>query len=519
MAKKQKKPAQQTQLEQAAVLDEPIVESTPEQPKSFLSKLYDFKLQAIVVALLAFVIYFNSFQNEFAHDDGIVIVKNEYVLEGFAGIPNIFSKDAYDSYYRQLNTTNQLKGGRFRPLSIVTFAIEQEFFGAVPVEKADSVVRQSVAYGVAGPGQEKLVRNMHVRHFFNVMWYMLSVVVLLYFLRYIIFKNNPLMAFVAAIIFTAHPIHTEVVANVKSRDEIMSLLFMCLTFIFAFKYEDDKKNPGHLVAALASYLLAFLSKEYAITILGLLPLSLYIFRNYSIAKSITSTLPYLVIVTVYLALRINVLAPAGEDDAANFVLSAFPKLGMIAGIVALILFARKPKKPMTDMEVLKKNIFYFLPHFFFAAIYLYMRLEAVPPVTESAAKEVLNNPYLFATPMQKIATEISTSLDYLKLLIFPHPLSADYSFDTIPYKDFSHPMVWLSILVHGGLAVALFAFLPIRKSTTPNTSKTFNVSAKGLLCFAIAFYFIHLLLVNNLVFDIGATMGERLYTTHRLALR
>jgi hypothetical protein len=291
MAKKQKKPAQRTQLEQAAVLDEPIVESTPEQPKSFLSKLYDFKLQAIVVALLAFVIYFNSFQNEFAHDDGIVIVKNEYVLEGFAGIPNIFSKDAYDSYYRQLNTTNQLKGGRFRPLSIVTFAIEQEFFGAVPVEKADSVVRQSVAYGVAGPGQEKLVRNMHVRHFFNVLWYMLSVVVLLYFLRYIIFKNNPLMAFVAAIIFTAHPIHTEVVANVKSRDEIMSLLFMCLTFIFAFKYEDDKKNPGHLVAALASYLLAFLSKEYAITILGLLPLSLYIFRNYSIAKSITSHAP------------------------------------------------------------------------------------------------------------------------------------------------------------------------------------------------------------------------------------
>src|SRR6185312_7631254 len=144
-----------------------------------------------------------------------------------------------------------------------TFAIEQEFFGPVPVEKADSVVRQSVAYGVAGPGQEKLVKNMHVRHFFNVMWYMLSVVVLLYFLRYIIFRNNPIMALVAAVIFTAHPIHTEVVANVKSRDEIMSLLFMCLTFIFAFKYEDDKKNPGHLVAALASYLLAFLSKEYA----------------------------------------------------------------------------------------------------------------------------------------------------------------------------------------------------------------------------------------------------------------
>ena len=46
--------------------------------------LYDFRFQAIVVALLAFGFYINSFNNEFAHDDSIVIIKNEYVLEGFA---------------------------------------------------------------------------------------------------------------------------------------------------------------------------------------------------------------------------------------------------------------------------------------------------------------------------------------------------------------------------------------------------------------------------------------------------
>ena len=55
-----------------------------------------------------------------AHDDGIVIVKNEYVQEGFAGLKGIFTKDAYDSYYRQLNTINQLSGGRYRPLSVST---------------------------------------------------------------------------------------------------------------------------------------------------------------------------------------------------------------------------------------------------------------------------------------------------------------------------------------------------------------------------------------------------------------
>src|SRR5947207_3331207 len=146
MAKKQKlKPAQAVKP-QAAVAEAPPQVSIPDKfrealPKSF-SWLLEFKAQAIIVAALAVIFYANSFSNEYAHDDGIVIVKNEYVLEGFAGIKGILTKDAYDSYYRQLNTTNQLKGGRYRPLSIITFAIEQQFLGPIPHEKVDSVLKQ-----------------------------------------------------------------------------------------------------------------------------------------------------------------------------------------------------------------------------------------------------------------------------------------------------------------------------------------------------------------------------------------
>lgn len=421
MAKKQQpKPIEYTVAAQPEAAERVPVQEVPAQPLS----LYDFKTQAIIISLLALVFYFNSFFNEFAHDDGIVIVKNEYVQEGFAGISKILTRDAYDSYYRQLNTTNQLSGGRYRPLSIVTFAIEQQFLGPVAEDKVDSMLKENIAYGMRSPQEKKLVNQMHVRHIFNVLWYILSLVVLLYFLRYIVFKNNPIMAFIAALIFAIHPIHTEVVANVKSRDEIMSLLFMCMTFIFAFKYEDDKKNKKMLAAGLLSFFLAFLSKEYAITLIALLPLSLYIFRNYSIQKSIMAFIPY-------------------------------------AGVIAL---------------------------------YLLIRFQIVAPMGENSNTEVLNNPYIFAEGFQKIATEISTSLNYLKLLIFPHPLSADYSYDSIPYKDFSSISVWLSLLVHGGLIAAMIMLFKKR----------------SVLCFAIAFYFLHLLMVCNIVFDIGATMGERL---------
>lgn len=520
MAKKQRSQSVAT----APKPSQPSFEPTPaKEPvkvdyKNYRSWLYEFKPQAIIVSLLALVVYFNSFVNEFAHDDGIVIVKNEYVLEGFAGIKSILTKDAYDSYYRQLNTTNQLEGGRYRPLSIITFAIEQQFMGPVPVEGVDSVLKKTIAYGVAGPEQQKLVGEMHVRHVINVLWYVLSVVTLLYFLRYIVFKNNTLMALVATIIFAVHPIHTEVVANVKSRDEIMSLLFMCLTFIFAFKYEENRKDYKMLFAGLLSYFLAFLSKEYAITVVALLPLALYIFGQYSIPRSIAAIIPYLVVITIYFGLRINVLAPLDtsiDNDSSNSpVLTLFPKLAAVGAISAFFFYMRSAQKHVPDKKLFSQTVLQFLPYLAIISVYLLVRKQAIPPVTASAAKEVLNNPYLFAEGNQKLATEIATSLNYLKLLIFPHPLSADYSYATIAYKDFTHPLVWLSLLVHLGMVALMFAFFPIRRalpavpSVTPGRME--SAGGRGIICFAIAFYLIHLLLVCNIIFDIGATMGERL---------
>ena len=416
------------------------------QPAPKPYNIFDFRVQAVIVALLAFLFYINTAGNEYAHDDGIVIVKNEYVQEGFAGLHSIFTKDAYDSYYRQLNTGNQLSGGRYRPLSIATFAIEQEFFGAVPTDKIDSFLHHNISYGASGPQEQRLIGQMHVRHVMNVLWYVALVVVLLYFMRQVVFPDSPLAALIATLLFTIHPIHTEVVANVKSRDEIMSLLFMCLTFIFAFKYVDTKK-VWMVPLAMLCFFLAFLSKEYAITMAVLLPLSFLLFREASISKSIKLFLPYLLVIFLYLyvRLKIAVLTSFGED---------------------------------ADMTY--DNI-----------------MKSVKNTGSNADKEILNNPYLYATPAQKLATEIATSLDYIKLLLFPHPLSADYSYDTIPYSDFGSIKVYLSMLVHGlmFLLVGFFAFV----------KKNMKV-----VSFALAFYLLHLLLVNNTVFDIGATMGERL---------
>lgn len=450
-----KKPAPVTKQPAAAGIENVPVVKDPLLP----AWLYEFKAQAIIVGMLAFVLYFNTSQNEYALDDTIVIVKNEYVYEGFAGIKDILTKDAFDSYYKQFNSSNQLSGGRYRPLSIVSFAIEQQFFGAIPPDKMEDAqhpngIYPGFGYDMKKPFEKKFIEGMHIRHFFNVLWFTLCVVLLLYFLRYVVFRSNPVMALLAAVLFAIHPIHTEVVANVKSRDEIMSLVFICLTFIYAFKYQEYKKK-WMLVVGTVSYFLAFLSKEYAITLVVLLPMSFFLFYRLSVWDSIKASLPFIGVMIVYICIRLSIVAQMNKDSD----------------------------------------------------------------------NDILNNPYAKAQDDEVLPTKISTTLNYIKLLIYPKHLSADYSYNTLPYKNFSSLKVWLSLLVHGSLIVLAISFLrrllkPVSKvkiagiegnnQSAGSLLSKIDIEGARILLFAISFYLLNLFLVCNIFFNIGGTMGERL---------
>jgi tetratricopeptide (TPR) repeat protein len=363
-----------------------------------------FKFQSILLIIIGLVFYANSFKNEYALDDGIVIIKNEYVQQGLRGIPKILKTDSYDSFYKQMNAKQQLSGGRYRPLSVVTFALEEQFFGNGDKEKPSGTVT-------------------FIRHVLNVLLYIFSILVLLYFLRNSIFKENVFVPFLTCLLFLIHPLHTEVVANIKSRDEILSFLFILLTLITALKYREEKKTKT-LFWSLTFYFLALLSKEYAITLMVLLPILFYVLLD----------------------------------------------------------------------KTIKESIVYTIPHFVIALVYLLIRLSVVGVGSTQANTDVLNNPYMFATPIEKLATQIEVLNHYLKLLFYPYPLSSDYSYSTIPYTNFSNPMVWFSI----GFTIALFILT------------IYFFKKRNILSFALAFYLLHLFMISNLVMDIGATMGERL---------
>src|ERR1700739_128487 len=107
-------------MEEVTTLDKPIFN-------------IDFKVKCIILAVIGLFFYANSIFNEYALDDGIVIAKNEFVQQGISGIPGIMGHDAYYSYYHQMNANQMLAGGRYRPLSIVVFAIEHSLTGEDPM--------------------------------------------------------------------------------------------------------------------------------------------------------------------------------------------------------------------------------------------------------------------------------------------------------------------------------------------------------------------------------------------------
>jgi len=115
-----------------------------------------------------------------------------------------------------------------------------------------------------------------------------------------------LLPFITALLFAAHPIHTEAVANIKGLDDILNFLFLVLTLIFSLRYFDSEKKK-YLFFSVFFFFLSLLSKEMAVTFLAIIPLTVYFFRNVSVKRIIFFTLPFAGAFFLYLLVRSSVL--------------------------------------------------------------------------------------------------------------------------------------------------------------------------------------------------------------------
>jgi hypothetical protein len=104
------------------------------------------------------------------------------------------------------NLTNKDSHKSYRPLTTLTFLLERSLYGGL-----DS-------------------RAMKISNF---VVHVANCCLLLHFLRAIL--NDKKLAFVAAVLFSAHPVHTEAVCGIVSRSDLMACLTFLLCGIFYFR--------------------------------------------------------------------------------------------------------------------------------------------------------------------------------------------------------------------------------------------------------------------------------------------
>ena len=121
----------------------------------------------------------------------------------------------------------------------------------------------------------KIAKNTNfLIHIFNS--YLLFVILKILFTP----KNlkEKLILYVSSLIFLVHPINSQIVFNVTTRNESLALFFSLLTFIYSFKLYDKKNILNYLFVSLL-YFFALCSKLMAVTFLGIIPFSIFLLKN------------------------------------------------------------------------------------------------------------------------------------------------------------------------------------------------------------------------------------------------
>ncbi|MGK0391620.1 MAG: hypothetical protein ACI94Y_004387, partial [Maribacter sp.] len=339
----------------------------------FPSYFTNTKLLCAVLFVVSFLIYAGTLGHEFTQDDAIVITENDFTKAGDIG--SLLKYDTFRGFFKVEGKANLVEGGRYRPLTPIMFALGWQI-NESPV----------------------------LFHFMNVLWYSLTVVLLFIVLLKMLHSSSYepyayFVAFVTALLFAIHPIHTEVVANVKGRDEIMTLFLSLSALYFSLRSFDKKGNIAEMAIAGVLFFLALMAKEMAVVFIPIVAISFYVFRKIDIAKSLMQMIPFVIAFAAFMILRQVVLGDATSGGKS--------------------------------MELMNNP---------------YLKLQG--------------SQWIELNPDEKYGTIFNTLGRYIKLLIFPNQLTHDYYPYAIPITSLKDSSAMLSILAYAGLiAVGIWGVL------------------------------------------------------------
>ncbi|MCK4738517.1 MAG: tetratricopeptide repeat protein, partial [Deltaproteobacteria bacterium] len=239
----------------------------------------------IIVIIISFGVYYNALFNGFVYDDKLLILENPWITN-IRYIPDILFSPVLSFSPKFVHHPQNY----YRPMTHLIYMFDYHIFGLKP-------------WGF---------------HLTNIVFHVMnSLLVFLITSSLVKCNTAKLTAFIAALLFATHPIHTEAVTMVSNTPGVSFTFFYLLSF-YLFIKSDAPSNRLHLLSLL-SFFLAIFCKETALT----LPLLLLIY-DYSIRKNEIFTwsrvkiyLPYLLIVGFYVGLRVYALGGIAPREGVH----------------------------------------------------------------------------------------------------------------------------------------------------------------------------------------------------------
>ncbi len=255
----------------------------------------------VIAFVLSFVLYGNTLRNGYAMDDELVTLNQKNVEQGIYGISSIFT-----SRY----SVNTKQNYEYRPLVLLTYAIEYQFFG----------------------------RNAGVSHFINILFY-----ALLCFLIYKTFlklfgDEKWQLSLLIMLLFLVHPIHNEVVASLKNRDELLTLIFTLLSLKQLLKFSENGKysTMGYAILLMTA---AVMAKKSVLPFFIILPFILIYYKRVKVSvKTATYILSPLVCIILFRLITGMFVEPQTVDGRELYFFEN-PLYEIKAGIGGRIFFA------------------------------------------------------------------------------------------------------------------------------------------------------------------------------------
>lgn len=243
--------------------------------------------KTVLISILAIVLvlYGKSISFENVLDDDI-ITDHPYVLEGISATGKIFSSGFLKAY-------NGVSAS-YRPISTFTFAVDQTLTGGSP----------------------------QARRFINLLLYALCGFLIWLLSKSWFSSQKPWFHAMLVALFLVHPIHTEVVSNMKSRDEILTLLFL-LSSLFHLDKHIKNKTTLSLGLSVFFFFLSLLCKESAVSFIAIIPLVMYMFYKLPFKQIGKIMLPFAAPFAVYFLLRLLILDGVSATGLTHVLNNAF----------------------------------------------------------------------------------------------------------------------------------------------------------------------------------------------------